>query len=132
MGVSFSTANRIVHNFRMRAALSLPWAVPETQRQKYTYRDMFSRHLKSLMGARGVGIKTIARKAGIHESTIRDYLIGKCMPEVKYMQKLAGALGVSLESMYPPPTEKQKPPRRNGDGFKKIERFDCHHSTALA
>ncbi|MDR1246103.1 MAG: helix-turn-helix domain-containing protein [Clostridiales Family XIII bacterium] len=131
IGVSTSTVSRTAKEFRKRVALCLPWVVPDAQREIHAYRERFSRHLKSLIEARGLSLNSLARKTGISSGPIKDYVQGRYMPGTESLQKLADALGVSLESMYPPPTEKQKPPRRNGDGFKK-ERFDCHHSTGLA
>jgi transcriptional regulator with XRE-family HTH domain len=89
----------------------------------------FGEKLKELRAGRGLTQERLADAAGVPVGTIRDYEQGKRDPLLSNAQRLAGALGVSLDvfpgpdgdaapdgTKAPPPGPAPKRPRKGGSG----------------
>lgn len=61
------------------------------------YREEFSWRLDVAMTKRGVSVKDIARKTGIHPKTIYRYLEGHATPNVEKLVPIAKLLRVKTD-----------------------------------
>lgn len=88
---------------------------------------IFSRRLWRLMVAAGWNQSELARRSGVGRDMISGYVRGRHMPDPPHAQKLADALGVPIEDLFPSASEadlpglaiKEAPPlelRATGDG----------------
>jgi RNA polymerase sigma-70 factor (ECF subfamily) len=102
LGISNQKSIRALDGFRMRVYARFPQEFPEKERVRFARKTKSARHLTTLIKASGSNVKNISRRAGLSHRAIRFYMQGHNMPTPENMQKLADALGVSLESMYPP------------------------------
>ncbi|HZT83062.1 MAG TPA: helix-turn-helix transcriptional regulator [Gemmataceae bacterium] len=77
----------------------------------------FGEKLKELRAGRGLTQERLADAAGVPVGTIRDYEQGKRDPLLSNAQRLAGALGVSLD-VFPGPEGNGIPAGTKTDAFK--------------
>lgn len=71
----------------------------DEEKVEYPYREMYSRRLKKAMDIRGVDLNTLAKKAGVGESTIRKYLDGIMCPRFRELVRISLALDASIDWM---------------------------------
>lgn len=66
---------------------------------EYPYREMYAKRLKRAMEIRGVDVLTLAKKAGLGETTIRKYLNGFMCPKFRELVRISLALDASIDWM---------------------------------
>ena len=59
--------------------------------------DIISKKIKALRKTRGITQEQLAEKLGVQRATISNYEIGRRSPHIKDLEKIADALGVSLD-----------------------------------
>jgi len=75
--------------------------MPDTLR-----RQEFARNLYRLMVAKNWRQSDLARASGLGRDSISGYMRGRNMPEPTSAQRLADALGVTVEQLYPGSVER--------------------------
>jgi len=83
----------------MRAEPTIDYA----KQQQETVRRAFGRQLQRLMLAKGWNQSDLARRAGVGRDAISTYINGRSVPEPLNRQKIADALGVSVEELVADP-----------------------------
>ena len=59
--------------------------------------EKISRKIKALRKTRGMTQEQLAEKLGVQRATVSNYEIGRRSPHIKELERIASALGVSLE-----------------------------------
>lgn len=59
--------------------------------------EKISRKIKALRKTRGLTQEQLAEKLGVQRATVSNYEIGRRSPHIKELERIASALGVSLE-----------------------------------
>ena len=59
--------------------------------------DKLAQKIKALRKTRGLTQEQLAEKLGVQRATISNYEIGRRSPHIKELERIAEALGVSLE-----------------------------------
>ena len=59
--------------------------------------EKISKKIKALRKTRGMTQEQLAEKLGVQRATISNYEIGRRSPHIKELEKIADALGVSLD-----------------------------------
>lgn len=59
--------------------------------------EKISRKIKALRKTRGLTQEQLAEQLGVQRATISNYEIGRRSPHIKELEKIASALGVSLD-----------------------------------
>jgi lambda repressor-like predicted transcriptional regulator len=67
--------------------------------------EVFADRLRSLMESKNVGQTTLAKLTGVGQSAIANLLNRRCRPQQRTIERLAGALGVEPNELWPTRSE---------------------------
>ena len=73
----------------------------DAERPKHLTKQEFGRRLYRMMSAKGWNQSELARRAEVTRDAVSTYIRGASLPEPKNAQKLADALGVTVEQLLP-------------------------------
>jgi lambda repressor-like predicted transcriptional regulator len=76
-----------------------PGSVEELDRQEHA----FAERLRAQMERRGITQTDLAEKTGVSQPAISQMLKRSCRPQIRTVRRLAEALGVSPEELWPSP-----------------------------
>ena len=83
-------------------------------------REDFARKLKRLTAKRGWNQSELSRRSGIGRDVISGYVRGKHLPDLANQGRLAQALGVPIEDLFPEMAPLEAP-ERSGLEFKAFD-----------
>ncbi|MBF0533194.1 MAG: helix-turn-helix domain-containing protein, partial [Candidatus Omnitrophica bacterium] len=92
---------KIVRHLDAKDILAYPWTKRSHHQAVQARCTEFAQQLNTLMALRGTTIKQIAEAVGVTIRTINRYLTGDLLPTAEVLARLASALGVKVEDLWP-------------------------------